>query len=167
MEVYTDGGCLGNPGPGGVGVVFVKDGRILHEYACGYKNTTNNRMEYRAAIYALEKIKERNLKNVTLHTDSKYVLESVTNWGHKWKKLGWARNSSGSKKIENLDLFKQCYLLNEELDVQWQWVKGHAGNKGNEKADDLANGSAAWPAEKQIDDTEETLEADNSQETLF
>jgi len=89
MEIYTDGGCLGNPGPGGLGVVFIKEGRIVDEYSQGFKHTTNNRMEYRACLYALQQVKDKQLQNVTLYTDSKYVMESVTNWG----------------------LFKACYLL--------------------------------------------------------
>lgn len=167
MEIYTDGGCLGNPGPGGFGVVFVQDGQIKDEHSEGFLHTTNNRMEYRACIYALEQVKAQNWKNVTLHTDSKYVLQSVNEWGHKWKKLGWARNSSGTKQIENLDLFKKCYLLNEELEVQWQWVKGHAGHEFNERADDLANSAAAWPSEKQVEDAEEGLEDTPGQTSLF
>ncbi len=166
IKIYTDGGCLGNPGPGGVGVVFMENDKIIHEYACGYRETTNNRMEYRACIYALEKIKEKGLSSVTLFTDSKYVMESVTNWGHKWKALGWKRNTSGSKKIENLDLFKTAYELNQELDVTWQWVKGHAGNKGNERADELANGSASWDIERLIEDSE-NLSDDQMQTSLF
>ena len=135
-------------------MVFIKDGKIVDEYSQGFKHTTNNRMEYRACLYALQQVKEKQLQNVTLYTDSKYVMQSVTEWGHKWKRLGWARNKSGSDKIKNLDLFKACYLLNEELNVNWQWVKGHAGNIGNERADDLANGSAAWPASQQVEDVE-------------
>lgn len=152
MEIYTDGGCLGNPGPGGYAVVMIKHGEIVHEHSQSYKHTTNNRMEYRACLYALQQIKAQNLKDVTLHTDSKYVLESVNNWGHKWKRLGWARNKSGSEKIQNEDLFKACYLLNEELNVRWQWVKGHAGNLGNERADELANAAAQSPIGSVLDD---------------
>ena len=165
MEIYTDGGCLGNPGPGGFATIFIQDGRIIDEYSQGFKHTTNNRMEYRACLHALQQVKAKNLSNVTLYTDSKYVLESVTNWGHKWKRLGWQRNKSGSEKIQNLDLFKACYLLNEELDVQWQWVKGHAGNIGNERADTLANAAAGWPKSQQIEDVEEVINLD--QNTLF
>lgn len=157
MKIYTDGGCIGNPGPGGYGVVFIKDGKIVDEYSEGFKHTTNNRMEYRACLKALETIKIKNLKGVTLYTDSKYVMESLTNWGHKWKRLGWTRNKSGSEKIKNVDLFKACYLLNEELAVNWQWVKGHAGNLGNERADTLANSAASWPKDKQIEDQEITI----------
>ena len=168
MEIFTDGGCIGNPGPGGYGVVFMDKGQIITEYSQGFKQTTNNRMEYRACIKALEIVKAKNLHNVTLYTDSKYVLESVTNWGHKWKRLGWARNSSGSKQIENLDLFKCCYLLNADLDIQWQWVKGHAGNLGNERADTLANSAATWPKSQQIEDEEVILPLENgAQGALF
>lgn len=170
MEIYTDGGCLGNPGPGGFGVVFIKNGKVVDQHAEGFKHTTNNRMEYRACIYALEQIKAQGLKNAVLHTDSKYVMQSVTEWGHKWKRLGWARNKSGSDEIKNLDLFKRCYLLNQELEVNWQWVKGHAGNLGNERADDLANGSAAWPSSKQVEDikiTEDRAASREAQSSLF
>lgn len=167
MEIYTDGGCLGNPGPGGFAVVFIKEGQIIAEHSQGFKHTTNNRMEYRACLYALQQVKAQKLKDVTLYTDSKYVMESVTNWGHKWKRLGWARNKSGRDKIQNLDLFKKCYLLNEELNVNWQWVKGHAGHEFNERADDLANAAAAWPSGKQIEDTEAAIEDTSGQATLF
>jgi len=168
MEIYTDGGCIGNPGPGGYAVVFIENGKIIDEYSQGFKHTTNNRMEYRACLKALETIKEKKLKGVTLYTDSQYVMESVTNWGHKWKRLGWARNKSGSEKIKNVDLFKACYLLNEELEVNWQWVKGHAGNIGNERADTLANSAASWSAVKQIEDTEITsVQTEMPQGSLF
>jgi len=166
MEIYTDGGCLGNPGPGGFSVVFIKEGRIVSEHSQGFTHTTNNRMEYRACLYALQQIKALKLKEAVLYTDSKYVLQSVTEWGHKWKALGWKRNKSGSDEIKNLDLFKQCYLLNEELKVNWQWVKGHAGNIGNERADELANAAAGWPKEQQVED-DELLDAESQQNTLF
>jgi len=153
MEIYTDGGCIGNPGPGGYAVVFMEHGKIIEEFSQSFKHTTNNRMEYRACLHALEVITAKGLKNATLHTDSKYVMQSVTEWGHKWKKLGWARNKSGSDKIKNEDLFKACYLLNESLNVRWQWVKGHAGNVGNERADELANAAASAPLAHRIEDT--------------
>lgn len=152
IQIYTDGGCIGNPGPGGYAVVIIKHGKIIHEHSQSYKYTTNNRMEYRACLYALQQIKAQSLKNVTLYTDSKYVLESVNNWGHKWKKLGWARNKSGTDKIQNVDLFKACYLLNEELNVCWQWIKGHAGNLGNKRADELANRAAQFPLDSVLED---------------
>ena len=152
MEIYTDAGCIGNPGPGGFAVVFIEKGKIIEEFSQSYEHTTNNRMEYRACLHALEVIADKQLQNVTLYTDSKYVMQSVTEWGHKWKKLGWARNKSGSDKIKNIDLFKACYLLNEELNVNWQWVKGHAGNLGNERADVLANNAASASMADQIED---------------
>jgi len=172
MEIYTDGGCIGNPGPGGYAVVMIKHGKIVHEHSQSYKHTTNNRMEYRACLYALQQIKAQNLKDATLHTDSKYVMESVTNWGHKWKQLGWARNKSGSEKIQNVDLFKACYLLNEELNVRWQWVKGHAGNLGNERADELANEAAQSPSgtvlnDDLVGDTENGVKSAEAQISLF
>ena len=171
IEIYTDGGCLGNPGPGGIGVVFMKDRKIIHEHACGYKHTTNNRMEYRACIYALERVKSENLQSVTLYSDSKYVIDSVTNWGHKWKRNGWKRNKN--QPIKNLDLFKSLYELNQSVDITWQWVKGHAGNLGNERADDLANGSAGWDRSKQLEDSDALLEkiantgSESAQGSLF
>ncbi len=166
MEIYTDGGCLGNPGPGGFAVVFIKDGQIVAEHSQGFTHTTNNRMEYRACLYALQQIQQQGLKGATLYTDSKYVMESVTNWGHKWKRLGWQRNKSGSEQIQNLDLFKACYQLNEQLEVNWQWVKGHAGNIGNERADELANSAAGWPADQQIEDAEDDANS-QAQISLF
>jgi len=160
IEIYTDGGCLGNPGPGGVGVVFIQDNKIMSEYNCGYTHTTNNRMEYRACIYALEQVKAHNYQDVTLYSDSKYVIDSVTNWGHNWKRMGWKRPKN--QPIKNLDLFRTLYELNQEVDITWQWVKGHAGNAGNERADELANNSAGWSAERLIEDSEVDLESQGS-----
>jgi len=109
-------------------------------------------MEYRACIYALEYVRDNNIADVTLYSDSKYVIDSVTNWGHNWKRMGWKRKKN--QEIKNLDLFKTLYELNQSIEIDWQWVKGHAGNGGNERADNLANGSAGWPKNKLIEDSE-------------
>jgi ribonuclease HI len=142
--VYTDGGCRGNPGPGGWGVVF------QWGFECDYKatrsgsskDTTNNKMELMAAIQALlyiEKITEEdNISfEVDLHTDSTYVKQGITQWIHSWKKKNW-RNSSGHA-VKNQELWKKLDEVSSKLKVNWFWVKGHSGHPGNDHADRLAN----------------------------
>lgn len=142
MDIYTDGACLRNPGPGGTGVLFIKNGKVFKEHSQGYKETTNNRMEYRACIEALEMALEMGEENVTLYTDSSYVKDSITEWAPKWEALGWYRNKTKTKDVKNKDLCIRLYNLNKELAVTWEWVKGHNGNVGNERADELASASA-------------------------
>jgi ribonuclease HI len=134
VEIYTDGACSGNPGPGGWGVLMIwRDDE--KELFGGEPKTTNNRMELMAAIQALESLNRQI--SVTLYTDSKYVLDGITKWIKGWKKNGW--RTAAKKPVKNDDLWRR---LDEALaghEVDWQWVKGHAGNEGNERADDLAN----------------------------
>lgn len=132
--VYTDGACRGNPGPGGWGVLL-RSGR--HEKAlCGGETlTTNNRMELTAAIVALEKLREACI--VTLHTDSKYVMQGLTEWLPNWKKRGW--KTADRKPVKNQDLWQRLDEAAGRHEVHWRWVKGHAGDPGNEAADALAN----------------------------
>jgi ribonuclease HI len=134
VEIYTDGACSGNPGPGGWGVLMIwRDDE--KELFGGEPATTNNRMELMAAIQALESL-NRQIP-VTLYTDSKYVLDGITKWIKGWKRNGW--RTAAKKPVKNDDLWRR---LDEALaghEVDWQWVKGHAGNPGNERADDLAN----------------------------
>ncbi len=135
LTIYTDGACSGNPGPGGWGVLM-QFGSREKTLKGGEPDTTNNRMELMAAIKALEAIKPGYEGDITLWTDSTYVLKGITEWIHGWKKRGWKK--SDKKPVVNVDLWKTLDALNAERDVQWKWVKGHAGVEGNERADELA-----------------------------
>lgn len=134
VNIYTDGACKGNPGVGGWGAWLVSEGREKELYG-GERLTTNNRMELLAVIRALEALKRRC--RVQLHTDSKYVQQGISTWIHGWKKNGW--RTSDKKPVKNDDLWKQLDQLAQQHDIEWLWVKGHAGHNGNEKADQLAN----------------------------
>jgi ribonuclease HI len=142
--IYTDGAARGNPdGPGGYGAVlqFVDSKGELHEaeYSAGYKKTTNNRMELMAAITALEALKRPC--QVELHSDSKYLTDAFNqNWIPNWLKKGW-KTSSGSK-VKNIDLWKRLLKAAEPHEIQWIWVKGHAGTDLNERCDRLATEAA-------------------------
>jgi ribonuclease HI len=131
---YTDGACRGNPGPGGWGV-SLQYGQHRKELSGGEAPTTNNRMELMAAISALESLHERCA--VTLHTDSKYVLQGLTEWLPGWKKRGW--KTADKKPVKNQDLWERLDAAAARHQVEWKWVKGHAGDAGNENADRLAN----------------------------
>ncbi|MGR9086967.1 MAG: ribonuclease HI [Gammaproteobacteria bacterium] len=132
--IYTDGACRGNPGPGGWGVLLNYKGKSRELYG-GERATTNNRMELMAAIQGLEALK-KNCK-VEINTDSKYVLQGITEWMHNWKKKGW--KTAGNKPVKNEDLWRRLDAAIACHDVKWVWVKGHSGNNGNERADELAN----------------------------
>ena len=134
VEIYTDGACRGNPGPGGWGVLLIagKHRKTLHG---GDPETTNNRMELTAAIEALNALK--GSRKVVLHTDSKYVMHGITEWMANWKKRGW--KTSAKKPVKNQDLWIALDEAIARHDIQWKWVKGHDGNPGNEEADALAN----------------------------
>ena len=134
-KVYTDGACSGNPGPGGWGVVIYFDNNTVHEMGGFDPETTNNRMELRAAIEALSALKESC--DVGLTTDSTYVRDGITQWLPKWQRNGW-RTAAG-KPVKNQDLWQ---ALDEQVarhTVTWHWVKGHSGHPDNERADELAN----------------------------
>ena len=135
---YTDGACSGNPGPGGWGALLVaKDGdKVLKERELkgGEELTTNNRMELLAAIHALEALERRSV--ITMVTDSTYVKNGVESWIHGWKRNGW--RTAAKKPVKNDDLWKRLDVAQESHDVQWTWVKGHAGHPENERADELA-----------------------------
>ena len=135
LVIYTDGACSGNPGPGGWGVLM-QFGDIEKTLKGGEIDTTNNRMELMAAIKALEAIKPGFKGKTTLWTDSTYVMKGITEWIHGWKSRGWKK--SDKKPVINADLWKILDVLNAERDVSWNWVKGHAGVDGNERADELA-----------------------------
>jgi len=130
---YTDGACSGNPGPGGWGV-WLKYGEHEKELCGGEKNTTNQRMELQAAIEALQALKKPS--QITVVSDSKYVLNGITSWIHGWKKKGW--KNSKKEAVANRELWEALDVLNQKHDVDWQWVKGHSGDEGNERADQLA-----------------------------
>ena len=134
IEIYTDGACKGNPGPGGWGA-YLKYGEHEKELFGGEAHTTNNRMELLGVISALAAL--TRTCEVTIHTDSQYVKNGIETWIHGWKKNGW--KTAAKQPVKNEDLWK---LLDEQVarhQVQWRWVKGHAGNPGNERADQLAN----------------------------
>lgn len=133
VDIWTDGACSGNPGPGGWGVVLRSKG-FEKELYDGAFDTTNNRMELRAAIEGLMALKRPC--HVTLHTDSTYVMKGITEWIEGWKQKNW--RTAGRKPVKNADLWQ---ALDEQVarhDVKWVWIKGHSGNEGNERADELA-----------------------------
>jgi len=132
--IYTDGACRGNPGPGGWGVLL-KYGTLSKELYGGDASTTNNKMELTAAIKALKEIKEPS--EITLYTDSKYVLQGIEEWIHNWKKRQW--KGANKKPVKNIELWKELDELRDKHNIKWKWVKGHSGDPGNEIADMLAN----------------------------
>ncbi len=134
VEIYTDGACRGNPGPGGWGA-WLKYAAAEKEICGGEPETTNNRMELMAAIQALEVLKHPC--NVKLYSDSKYVLQGITEWMANWKKRGW--KTAAKKPVKNEDLWRRLDTAMQKHQIEWVWVKGHAGIFGNEKADQLAN----------------------------
>ncbi|MEM1176537.1 MAG: ribonuclease HI [Pseudomonadota bacterium] len=134
VEIYTDGACRGNPGPGGWGVLLIA-GPHRKEMHGGEYETTNNRMELTAAIEALNALKGR--QQVTLHTDSKYVMDGIKSWIDGWKARGW--KTAAKKPVKNQDLWMALDTARSKHDVDWRWVKGHSGHPGNERADELAN----------------------------
>jgi len=134
VEIYADGACKGNPGPGGWGVLL-RTGRAEKELYGGEAATTNNRMELTAVIRALESLK-RPCK-VRLYTDSQYVQKGITSWIHDWKRRAW--RTADKKPVKNVDLWQRLEALAKEHDVEWHWVRGHAGHPENERADALAN----------------------------
>ena len=137
VEIYTDGACSGNPGPGGWGAVLKWNGHEKEIWGGDAGPTTNNRMELMAAISALEALKRPS--KVTLHTDSKYVMDGLTKWIHGWKKNGW--KTADKKPVKNDDLWKRLEAANARHDVTWKWVKGHADDVMNNRADELARGA--------------------------
>ena len=134
VEIYTDGACRGNPGPGGWGVLLVA-GRHRKTLHGGEPETTNNRMELTAAIKALNALKRPS--QVVLHTDSKYVMHGITEWMENWKKRDW--KTASRKPVKNQDLWVALDEAIQRHDIKWVWVKGHSGHDGNEEADALAN----------------------------
>lgn len=134
IEIYTDGACSGNPGPGGWGAILRWNGHEK-ELSGAEPDTTNNRMEMMAVIKALEAITKKGA-SVHIHTDSKYVMQGVTEWMAGWKARGW--KTAGKKPVKNQDLWERIDSLINQHDVRFTWVKGHAGHPENERADELA-----------------------------
>ncbi len=135
VEIYTDGACSGNPGPGGWGAVLTHGGRTKELWGGEAAPTTNNRMELMAAIKALEELTRKS--TVRLHTDSSYLRNGITGWLAGWKRNGW--KTASKQPVKNEDLWRRLDSAAGKHDVQWLWVKGHAGDPGNERADLLAN----------------------------
>lgn len=133
IEIYTDGACSGNPGPGGWGAILRWKGHEKELYG-GERETTNNRMELMAAIQALESLKRASM--VDLYTDSTYVRDGITSWIHGWKRNGW--KTAAKKPVKNEDLWRRLDSAIAAHSVEWHWVKGHAGHPENERADELA-----------------------------
>lgn len=134
ITLYTDGACSGNPGPGGYAAILLYD-KHRKEISGGYKNTTNNRMELRAVIAGLEALKEKC--NVTILSDSKYIVDAMNQgWARRWQANNWKRNKK--EKALNVDLWKCILDLCNQHDVTFKWVESHAGNKYNERCDELA-----------------------------
>lgn len=134
VEIYSDGACRGNPGPGGWGVLLRYNGREKELWG-GEAATTNNRMELMAAIRALEALKRRS--RVRLYTDSLYVMKGISAWIGDWKRRGW--RTADKKPVKNEDLWRRLDELAAKHDIEWRWVRGHAGHPENERADQLAN----------------------------
>lgn len=134
VEIYTDGACKGNPGPGGWGALL-RWGQHEQELSGGEPHTTNNRMELTAVIRALSAI--RRAVPIEVHTDSQYVQKGITEWLPGWKRRGW--KTADRKPVRNEDLWRELDALVAGMDVRWHWVRGHAGHPDNERADALAN----------------------------
>lgn len=145
VEIFTDGSCLGNPGPGGYGALLRYKGheKTLSE---GFFLTTNNRMELLAAIVALETL--RRPCDIVLTTDSQYVRQGITQWIHNWKRRGWRK--ADKSPVVNVDLWQRLDAAIIRHQIDWQWVKGHAGHPENERCDELARAAAESPSQ---DDT--------------
>ena len=147
VRIYTDGGCRPNPGPGGWAAILLRRGEDPQELSGGEPETTNNRMELRAAIEGLSALEEPH--RVELHTDSTYLRNGITEWLPRWRAGGWRTRQKG--EVKNQDLWRELDRLSGMHEVTWQWVKGHAGDRWNERADRLA--AAAIPApELPLDD---------------
>ncbi|MDO6475976.1 ribonuclease HI [Alteromonas sp. 1_MG-2023] len=145
IAIYTDGSCLGNPGPGGYGALLIF-GKHKKEISEGFNQTTNNRMELMAPAAALECLTEPCIVDIT--TDSQYVKNGINQWIKNWRKNGW--RTADKKPVKNADLWKRLDEAVKKHDVDWHWVKGHSGHPENERVDDLAREAAGSPTQ---DDT--------------
>ncbi len=143
IEVYTDGSSLGNPGPGGYGVVIIREGKVLHELGGCEKETTNNKMELQAVIETLKHVSTRqDLAEVVIHADSAYVLNGITSWIFNWEKNGW--RTANKQPVLNKEQWQELIALvrNFKGKIVWQKVKGHSGVLHNERADEIATSCA-------------------------
>ncbi|MEK9653774.1 MAG: ribonuclease HI [Betaproteobacteria bacterium] len=138
IEIYTDGACKGNPGPGGWGALL-RSGEHEKEIFGGERHTTNNRMEITAVIESLKLVKKK--AKVCIYTDSTYVKDGISSWIKQWKINGW--KTAAKKPVKNEELWRELDLLVSQHQIEWVWVKGHAGDEGNERADALANKGVA------------------------
>ena len=134
VDLYVDGACKGNPGPGGWGCVIMQEDHIIQELYGAQNNTTNNRMELKSAIEGLRAIKEKS--QVALYTDSQYVKNGINDWLRRWVSNGW--KTANNKAVKNQDLWIALHRECQRHDISWHWVKGHSGLLGNERADQLA-----------------------------
>ena len=147
MHIYTDGACSGNPGPGGWGYLMLQKtfqgDSIIAEERGAEKGTTNNRMELLAVINALKALKTKPdcPRQITIYTDSQYVQKGISEWIHNWKRNSW--RTSDKKPVKNQDLWMELDALAAEFSIDWVWVRGHAGNKYNERCDELAREAIA------------------------
>ena len=147
LKIYTDGGCSGNPGPGGWAYVMVLDTfqgtKILTQDQGAVRDTTNNRMEITAVIEALRALKKMEgiPRNASVYTDSQYVQKGITEWIRKWKSNSW--RTSDKTPVKNQDLWKELDLLSSEYSIIWKWIKGHAGNEFNERCDRMTQEAIA------------------------
>jgi ribonuclease HI len=135
IEIYTDGACRGNPGPGGWAALLIS-GQLRKEVSGSEAHTTNNRMELMGAIGGLEALKKPGT-TARLYTDSQYVIKGISEWVASWKKRGW--KTADKKPVKNQDLWQRLDALAEQHEVEWHWVRGHSGVEGNERVDQLAN----------------------------
>ena len=133
-KIYTDGACSGNPGPGGWAAIILVDDKIKDEISGSEKNTTNNKMELLAPIRAIQKFKKKS--EILIYTDSTYVKDGITTWIKKWEINGW--KTASKKPVKNKSLWEELDKQNMKHSIKWNWVKGHAGDKYNEMADNLA-----------------------------
>lgn len=157
VVIYTDGACIGNPGPGGYGVVLIS-GSTRKELSGGYRRTTNNRMEIIAAINGLRSLKYKC--KVTLYSDSQYLVQSMQlGWAKSWKAKGWMRNKK--ERAINPDLWEQLLQICEQHEVEFIWIKGHAGQPENERCDILST-QAAQQKDLQIDTSYEDVQSNQS-----
>jgi ribonuclease HI len=152
VVIYTDGACSGNPGPGGWGAILIY-GDHRKEILDGEAETTNNRMELMAAIKALEALKKPS--RVELHTDSSYLKNGITGWIVRWKANGW--RTANKKPVKNVELWQRLDKARERHQIDWRWVRGHAGHPDNERADELAREAMApYLKRKRVTDTDYT-----------
>lgn len=138
IEIFTDGACSGNPGPGGWGAIL-RYNEVEKELFGGEADTTNNRMELTAVIEALSALKEPC--NITLYTDSRYVMDGIEKWIAAWKQNGW-KTANKKAPVKNIELWQKLDELQAQHEIRWVWVKGHAGHKENERCDELARMAA-------------------------